>query len=153
MLNLLIALMGDIFDKIQENAKAEFMLARAEIVLEFETKLSESNRKDWMFPKWLQILAPEVETKRTNWEGKVRDLKENVNEVQKKLEDSERKRANSEKERKKAEKSSEQAIQRMGKQIDLLVTMVESISEKKRKPDRFSHQIGGGVLGGGNKNR
>lgn len=104
MLNLLIALMGDIFDKIQENAKAEFMLARAEIVLEFETKLSESNRKDWMFPKWLQILAPEVETKRTNWEGKVRDLKENVNEVQKKLEDSERKRANSEKERKRRRK-------------------------------------------------
>ena len=39
MLNLLIAIMGDIFDKIQENAKAEFMFASANIVLEFEETL------------------------------------------------------------------------------------------------------------------
>ena len=46
MLNLLIAIMGDIFDRIQENAKAEFMFARAEIVLEFEAMLSYSQMED-----------------------------------------------------------------------------------------------------------
>ena len=46
MLNLLIAIMGDIFDRIQENAKAEFMFARAGIVLEFEAMLSNYDRQN-----------------------------------------------------------------------------------------------------------
>ena len=68
MLNLLIALMSNIYEKIQENAKAEFMFAKASIVLEFEAGIKEkaswyqlkSERRsntEW-FPDWLQVLAP-----------------------------------------------------------------------------------------------
>ena len=46
MLNLLIAIMGDIFDRIQENAKAEFMFARANIIIEFEALLSDSHKRN-----------------------------------------------------------------------------------------------------------
>ena len=60
LLNLLIALMGDIFDRIQENAQGEFLYARACIVLEFESLLSEKYRKSHVekFPEWLQVLVP-----------------------------------------------------------------------------------------------
>jgi hypothetical protein len=80
MLNLLIAIMGDIFDRIQENAKAEFMFARAEIVLEFEAMLSYSQMEDeeW-FPTWLQVLVPTQGAEGTeggDWVGRVRALKE-----------------------------------------------------------------------------
>ncbi|GMH70109.1 hypothetical protein TL16_g05328 [Triparma laevis f. inornata] len=36
MLNLLIAIMGDIFDKVQDNAKAEFIFGKASIICEYE---------------------------------------------------------------------------------------------------------------------
>ena len=51
MLNLLIAIMGDIFDRIQENAKAEFIFARAQIIIELELTLSKAQKenKEW-FP-------------------------------------------------------------------------------------------------------
>ena len=39
MLNLLIAIMGDTYDKISENSKAHLDFARAEIVLEHEARL------------------------------------------------------------------------------------------------------------------
>lgn len=35
MMNLLIAIMGDTFDQIQENAMAEYLFCRASIILEF----------------------------------------------------------------------------------------------------------------------
>ncbi|GMH79417.1 hypothetical protein TL16_g08138 [Triparma laevis f. inornata] len=46
MLNLLIAIMGDTFDRIQENSQAEFMFARAQIVLEYEGNLSEEEKNN-----------------------------------------------------------------------------------------------------------
>jgi hypothetical protein len=36
-LNLLIAIMGDIYDEIQENAKSQFLFSKASIILEFES--------------------------------------------------------------------------------------------------------------------
>ena len=97
MLNLLIAIMGDIFDKIQENAKAEFMLARAQVVLEFEEVLRANGDMDagnevW-FPTWLQVLVPTLEHKdESDWAGRLRALKASITKVEGKLEDSERKR-------------------------------------------------------------
>ena len=59
LLNLLIALMGDIFNRIQENAQAEFLYARAYIVLEFESLLDKNYKNDHpeKFPEWLQVLV------------------------------------------------------------------------------------------------
>ncbi|GMH50018.1 hypothetical protein TL16_g00674 [Triparma laevis f. inornata] len=96
MLNLLIAIMGDIFDKIQENAKAEFLFARANIILEFEdvlTKKQKENR-EW-FPVWLQVLVPTLkstEMQDGDWVGRVRALKDSVNTVRQQLDESEKKR-------------------------------------------------------------
>ena len=80
MLNLLIALMGDIFDRIQENARNEFLFARGSIILEFENMMSagELNNKAW-FPTWLQILEPAAgsdESKEDeDWAGRLTSVK------------------------------------------------------------------------------
>ena len=89
MLNLLIAIMGDIFDKIQENAKAEYMFAKAGIICEFEAtpgffekrflKMSEKDK----YPKWIQVLQPatlEIEEAglrngQTEWTGRIRAIR------------------------------------------------------------------------------
>ncbi|GMH83913.1 hypothetical protein TrST_g9417 [Triparma strigata] len=94
MLNLLIAIMGDIFDKIQENAKAEFMMARAQVILEFEVGLRGQEHKstgdEVRFPTWLQVLVPTIESNElSDWAGKVRALKLAVTRLERKLEDSE----------------------------------------------------------------
>ena len=62
MLNLLIAIMGDIFGKIQENANAEFMFARAGIIVEIKNMLNDRDKKreDW-FPTWLQVLVSSLD--------------------------------------------------------------------------------------------
>ena len=46
MLNLLVASTSDIFDKVQENAEAEFLFARAQLILEVEGRLSSSQNKN-----------------------------------------------------------------------------------------------------------
>ena len=52
-----------IFDRIQENAKAEFIFARANIILEFEGTLTKKQRAnpEW-FPTYLQVLVPTLES-------------------------------------------------------------------------------------------
>ena len=68
MLNLLIALMGNVYEEIQGNATAEYLYAKAEIVLEFEQFIDDKARwwqpvtstrknEEW-FPEWLQVLTP-----------------------------------------------------------------------------------------------
>ncbi|GMH54376.1 hypothetical protein TrST_g10532 [Triparma strigata] len=82
MLNLLIAIMGDIFDRIRENARAEFTFARAIIILEFEEMLASRHYKDHKyFPTWLQVLVPTVEGGAdgdNNWIGTVGVLKGSI---------------------------------------------------------------------------
>ncbi|GMH73810.1 hypothetical protein TrLO_g1517 [Triparma laevis f. longispina] len=93
MLNLLIAIMGDIFDKIQENAKAEFMFAKAGIICEFEAtpgffkwvkvKYFFKVKKEEMYPTWVQVLQPatleieEADHRRgqLEWGGKIKAIK------------------------------------------------------------------------------
>ncbi|GMI01602.1 hypothetical protein TrVE_jg9814 [Triparma verrucosa] len=89
MLNLLIAIMGDIFDRIQENAKAEFMFARANIILEFEALVSDSHKRneEW-FPTWLQVLVPTLENEEieaSNWTGRVRSIKKSISSVREEI--------------------------------------------------------------------
>ncbi|GMH78467.1 hypothetical protein TL16_g07811 [Triparma laevis f. inornata] len=111
MLNLLIAIMGDIFDRIRENAKAEFTFARAMIILEFEEMLSSRRFKNgtW-FPTWLQVLEPASEDGGEgsgDWIGSVGVLKgtiekfktqmsEEVEGLKEKLTESEKKREQAE---------------------------------------------------------
>ena len=122
MLNLLIAIMGDIFDRIQENAKAEFIFARAQIIIELELTLSKAQKenKEW-FPTWLQVLVPTLESSKEDagdWEGRVKALKKSICGVNEKLGESEKKREESEKKR-------EKDVERLEKKLEE--------SEKKRE--------------------
>ena len=79
MLNLLIALMGQLFEKIHDAALAEFVFAKASIILEFEAGMKQSpswykkqsvkikENEEW-FPLWLQVLVP-TESKDKNKKG------------------------------------------------------------------------------------
>eukprot|EP00668_Euglena_longa_P035059 GGOE01045031.1.p1 GENE.GGOE01045031.1~~GGOE01045031.1.p1 ORF type:complete len:444 (-),score=165.93 GGOE01045031.1:295-1626(-) len=60
LLNLLIALMGDSYQRIQDRSGVELSLLRARIILEVEEFLSAKERanKEW-FPKYLHILLPQ----------------------------------------------------------------------------------------------
>ena len=90
MLNLLIALMGDIFDKIQENAGAEFMFARAQIILTYEMVYSDLLGKEKEnFPKWLQVLVPVLKESEDldyhEWDGRMRALRRAIKDVKTEL--------------------------------------------------------------------
>ena len=89
MLNLLIAIMGDKYGEIKETADAEFMYARASIVLEFENMMSARSKqnKEW-FPTWLQVLD------HAGGGDEERDLASQVRELKKALERAEVSRKN-----------------------------------------------------------
>ena len=62
LLNLLIALMGDIYERVQESASSEATYGLAKLVMEYEGLLSRSfkeSKKDEYFPAWLYILKRE----------------------------------------------------------------------------------------------
>ncbi len=61
MLNLLIALMGDIFGEVQDNAENEWLLERLNILLEIESLLPDAYKGNDMFPTYLHVLEPKVD--------------------------------------------------------------------------------------------
>ena len=59
ILNLLIALMGDIYAQVQANATAESTFGIAKLIVEYEGLMSYSYKKknrEKFFPRWLYIL-------------------------------------------------------------------------------------------------
>jgi WD40 repeat protein len=59
LLNLLIAIMGDIYGEIQQNATEQFLFSKTMIILEFESIMPEKDKLDeTKFPPYLQILKP-----------------------------------------------------------------------------------------------
>jgi hypothetical protein len=79
-LNLLIAIMGDIYDEIQENAKAQFLFSKASIILEFESIMPAEETGDAQkFPPFLQVLTSEVAVGVDDgWSGKMKSLKQAI---------------------------------------------------------------------------
>ena len=78
LLNLLIAIMGELFDKIKENAKATFLFAKANLILEFESIMNVTEVKQKSrFPVWLQVLIPTRadDGSEDSWESRIRTLK------------------------------------------------------------------------------
>ena len=84
LLNLLIAIMGDVQTQVDENAEGETGNARAKIVLEYEDLMilwsdwnivrNRSRFKEY-FPKWIQILGKEdsfISNTVANSEGKIK---------------------------------------------------------------------------------
>ena len=139
MLNLLIAIMGDIFDRIQENAVAEFLFARANILLEIEATFGEKEKSkaEW-YPRWLQVLVATTEGNesddRVDWAGRVRALKGAMNKINEqvgvlkdKFEQSEKKREESEKKREESEK--------------ILVEMQKEAAEESKKREESDKML------------
>jgi len=83
LLNLLIALMSDSYERIQDRAEIELQLLRATIILEQENFFSNSDfdNKKW-FPPVLQVLVPRGQNKPTStssqWQGVLNALKQKV---------------------------------------------------------------------------
>ena len=84
LLNALIAIMGDSYDRVQANANAEWRCEQAKIVLELEQLLYTKQRKDpLMFPTWVHVLKPkpinegddEDASQQTQWLGRAGELK------------------------------------------------------------------------------
>ena len=82
MLNLLIAIMGDSYDKVQENAFLEYRRELARVIVEIEIMMTkkERRRRDY-FPRWLHVLQPTTTggaRQRDRWIGRIREIKESV---------------------------------------------------------------------------
>jgi hypothetical protein len=59
MLNLLIALMTDIYGRVQRNVENEWLVERCKIILEVEALLPRYlTQSDSLFPRWLHVLQP-----------------------------------------------------------------------------------------------
>ena len=87
LLNLLIALMGDIFGKVQANAQAESTFGLAKLVVEYEglmdPAIKEKYQDEW-FPRWLYVLKKDVEDDSTD---EVFKLEKKVDNLNKKVDD------------------------------------------------------------------
>ena len=89
MLNLLIAIMGDIFAQIQESARAKFLYSKALIIIEFEDMMSDKDKKDnKFFPTWVQVLRPTADDATDDDDddgdtrvGKLRGVKKSITDV------------------------------------------------------------------------
>ena len=89
LLNLLIAIMGDIYDSIQENARAQFLFSKASLILEFEEVMGndydESHSAE--YPTWLQVLEPikaKGDSDSESWSGRVQTIKRAITRESKK---------------------------------------------------------------------
>ncbi|GMH58532.1 hypothetical protein TrST_g1037 [Triparma strigata] len=154
MLNLLIAIMGDIFDNIQENANSEFLFARAEIIIEIENMLSpkELENEEW-FPIWLQVLVPtqsdEDNGSSDAWQGKMRALRKTmadvqaglgseISELKSKLQESDAKREIADAKRAKAEMKRDEA---QTKRDDAEAKRDKAVKELNEKSDRIEKML------------
>ena len=74
LLNLLIALMGDSYEKVQEKAKTEALRERAGLLVEIELVMGQKylERNNYC-PRWLHTLVPK-ETVQVRWETSPRPL-------------------------------------------------------------------------------
>ncbi|EWM30632.1 wd-40 repeat protein [Nannochloropsis gaditana] len=93
LLNLLIALMGDSYDKIQENAQAQGRYEQAVSVLEIEAMLPQRILQDpCFFPRWVQVLRPKpgtdgglIQDAGDQWSGRLRQIYKKIEQSEKRL--------------------------------------------------------------------
>ena len=58
MLNVLIALLNDIYQRVSRNAEAEWYMERCRLVMEIENTLTAHQHNSAWFPVWLHVLEP-----------------------------------------------------------------------------------------------
>ena len=83
MLNLLIAIMGDSYDRVSESRRLEQLQQKARVLLEVEMTLSAKQRRDPnLFPRWIHILAPQTQLE-SGWIGRIGEIKNAIKRVTK----------------------------------------------------------------------
>ena len=79
LLNALIALMGDMFDKVQMTAPATLRFEKCLLLLDMEYALSATDRSDrLLFPRSLTLYRAKPAEERGEWEGKVVAFKQAI---------------------------------------------------------------------------
>ena len=88
LLNLLIALMGDIFDEVQARVEQESTFGKAKLIVEYEALFSTAYKKRHekeFYPIWLHVLkkGKEVDNQKddTGWKGRTEELRREIHEV------------------------------------------------------------------------
>ena len=91
LLNLLIALMSDSYERIQDQADLEFQALQAGIIIKIEEFLSEKDKRDpEKFPKWLHAVVPSGKGSGKGasgmvWQGVLNDIKGQIGTLEKQV--------------------------------------------------------------------
>merc|ERR1711998_240158 len=82
LLNLLIAIMGDIFDEVQARSSAEACYGRAKLVVQYESLFTESykNAHPEFYPRYLFVLKRDETdgSGDTAWAGRIKEIKQAI---------------------------------------------------------------------------
>jgi len=89
LLNLLIALMGDIFDEVQSKAEQESTFGKAKLIVAYESLFSTSykrNHEKEFYPIWLHVLKKGKEEdnqkEEDGWKGRTEELRREILKLQ-----------------------------------------------------------------------
>merc|ERR1711871_590859 len=82
LLNLLIAIMGDIFDEVQARSSAEACYGRAKLVMQYESLFTEwyKNRNPQFYPRYLFVLKRDEADGSGDaaWAGRIKEIKQAI---------------------------------------------------------------------------
>jgi hypothetical protein len=134
LLNLLIAIMGDIYEQINENATQQFLFLKTNIILEFESIMPQKDKSDEKkFPPYLQILKAKSDEDDDDddddeWSGKLNAVKSEVRKNAEKLSEELKKVAEeSAEELQKVNKMLESELKKSAEQIEALKEGMKAI--------------------------
>ena len=82
LLNLLIAIMGDIFDEVQARSSAEACYGRAKLVMQYESLFTEwyKSAHPEFYPRYLYVLKRDEAdgSGDTAWAGRIKEIKQAI---------------------------------------------------------------------------
>jgi len=83
MLNALIAIMGDTYDRVSETRSEMGLLGQAQLLVEIEKSMSTTDRRNaCFFPRWLHaIRVVEADGADEGWSGRLRAIKSKIDVV------------------------------------------------------------------------
>jgi len=83
LLNLLIAIMGDIFDEVQARSTAEACYGSAKLVVQYESLFTKAYKKSHpeFYPRYLFVLKRDEAdgTVDIAWAGRIKEIKQAIN--------------------------------------------------------------------------
>jgi len=91
LLNVLIAIISDTYERVEEKGKARGLLQRARILLEMQDSMSDEQLADeTLFPAWLHVISRVEDVGSPDiWSGRLHAIKEHITIMEKKLAESE----------------------------------------------------------------